>query len=240
MRKLAALIFVSLLLGPVQSSMAVNTSVEMTNGVPTICADGNPYNIGGWTVATLGGIWNLSVDEIKQRMDFTKSQGFEVIEIFVPWRKVEWNRNQFWWESMDSLMDYAENIGLYTIVQVTATIAPPWFGDTLYPDYISEFISDIKAYMPGYLFIAQSDKDTSTGTDFPVYNFLKDNFHMLLADANMAANRVAKIVEDLKNFAIQSSVAEKKPMEINLAVKNALRLAKIPLIWKLTLTKTFL
>ena len=116
--------------------LSINTSVEMINGVPTICVDGNPYNIGGWTVATLGGIWNLSVDEIKQRMDSTKSKGFEVVEIFVPWRKVEWNRGQFYWEKIDSLMDYAEDVGVYTIVQITATIAPPWFGDTVYPDAV--------------------------------------------------------------------------------------------------------
>ncbi|MCD4693478.1 MAG: beta-galactosidase [Calditrichales bacterium] len=136
MKKLAISIFICLFMISAQSLIAVNTSVEMINDVPTICANGAPYNIGGWTVATLGGIWNLSVDEIKQRMDFTKSQGFEVVEIFVPWRKVEWNRGQFYWERIDSLMDYAENIGLYTIIQVTATTAPPWFGDTVYPDAV--------------------------------------------------------------------------------------------------------
>ena len=136
MRRLLVLITLSLLFYFPVSLSGIHTSVEIINGVPTICANGEPYNISGWTVATLDGIWNLSVEEIKQRMDFTKSQGFEVAEIFVPWMMVEWNRDQFWWEKIDSLMDYAENIGLYIIIQATATMAPPWFGDTLYPDAV--------------------------------------------------------------------------------------------------------
>ena len=133
---------------PLQAQ-TVHTSVEMIDGVPTICANGEPYNIGGWTVATLGGIWNLSVEEIKERMDSTKSQGFEIVEMFIPWQMVEWNRDEFWWERIDSLMDYAGNIGLYTIVQVTATIAPPWFGDTLYPDAVFYTIDPDSSLHPG-------------------------------------------------------------------------------------------
>ncbi|MCK4233633.1 beta-galactosidase [candidate division WOR-3 bacterium] len=136
MRRLSGLLTLGFLLYFQTTLYGIHTSVEIINDVPTICANGQPYNIAGWTVATLGGIWNLSVDEIKQRMDFTKSQGFDIIEIFVPWQMVEWNRDQFWWERMDSLIDYAGNIGLYTIIQITATIAPPWFGDTLYPDAV--------------------------------------------------------------------------------------------------------
>ena len=58
------------------------------------------------------------------------------------------------------------------------------------------------------------------------YEFLKDNLPRLIADMDMAANRVAKIVSDLKNFSKQSNVAEKSPMQVNTAVKNALRLAQ--------------
>ena len=58
------------------------------------------------------------------------------------------------------------------------------------------------------------------------YDFLTDNLLQLVADMEMAANRVAKTVSDLKNYSRQSNVAEKVPLQINQAVKNALRLAK--------------
>jgi signal transduction histidine kinase/ActR/RegA family two-component response regulator len=58
------------------------------------------------------------------------------------------------------------------------------------------------------------------------YDFLADNLLQLVADMEMAANRVAKTVSDLKNYSRQSNVAEKVPLQINHAVKNALRLAK--------------
>jgi CheY-like chemotaxis protein len=45
----------------------------------------------------------------------------------------------------------------------------------------------------------------------------------------MAANRVTKIVADLKNFSRQSNIAEKHLLNINTAVKNALRLAQTTL-----------
>ena len=57
-------------------------------------------------------------------------------------------------------------------------------------------------------------------------DYLKENLHQLLSDIDMAANRIAKIVEDLKNFSKQSDVSEKQPMDINATVENALRLAK--------------
>ncbi|MBT8371082.1 MAG: hypothetical protein KJO34_08980 [Deltaproteobacteria bacterium] len=56
--------------------------------------------------------------------------------------------------------------------------------------------------------------------------FLEDNLSQLVADMDMAANRVAKIVSDLKNFSKQSNVAEKISLQVNTAVKNALRLAQ--------------
>ena len=61
------------------------------------------------------------------------------------------------------------------------------------------------------------------------YDFLEDNLVQLVADMELAAHRVAKTVADLKNFSKQSNVAEKAPMQVNLAVNNAMRLAKTTL-----------
>jgi CheY-like chemotaxis protein len=61
------------------------------------------------------------------------------------------------------------------------------------------------------------------------YEFLKDNLPQLIADMDLAANRVAKIVSDLKNFSKQSNVAEKTAIQMNAAIKNALRLAQTTL-----------
>ncbi len=58
------------------------------------------------------------------------------------------------------------------------------------------------------------------------YDFLEDNLVQLVADMELAAHRVAKTVSDLKNFSKQSNVAEKAPMQVNTAVKNAMRLAQ--------------
>jgi CheY-like chemotaxis protein len=58
---------------------------------------------------------------------------------------------------------------------------------------------------------------------------LKDNLAQLIADMEMAANRVTKIVGDLKNFSRQSNIAERHLLNINTAVKNALRLAQTTL-----------
>ena len=51
------------------------------------------------------------------------------------------------------------------------------------------------------------------------YDFLKDNLPQLVADMDMAANRIAKIVSDLKNFSKQSNVAQKSMVQVNLAYK---------------------
>jgi signal transduction histidine kinase/ActR/RegA family two-component response regulator len=59
--------------------------------------------------------------------------------------------------------------------------------------------------------------------------FLSENLDKLLSDMDMATNRVAKIIKDLKNFVRQSSVTEKGPVQINTAVQNAMRLAKTTL-----------
>ena len=56
-------------------------------------------------------------------------------------------------------------------------------------------------------------------------NYLKENLQQLLSDVDLAANRIAKIVADLKNFSKQSDVSQKEPMDVNSAVQNALRLS---------------
>ena len=61
------------------------------------------------------------------------------------------------------------------------------------------------------------------------YDFLEENLVQLVADMELAVHRVAKTVSDLKNYSKQSNVAEKMPMQINNAVKNAMRLAKTTL-----------
>jgi signal transduction histidine kinase len=58
------------------------------------------------------------------------------------------------------------------------------------------------------------------------YDFLKDHLPQLIADMEMAANRVVKIVSDLKNFSRQSNIAEKSLLNLNTAVRNALRLSQ--------------
>ena len=58
------------------------------------------------------------------------------------------------------------------------------------------------------------------------YDFLSDNLGQLVVDIEMAAQRIAKTVSDLKNYSRQSNVAEKVPLQVNSAVKNALRLAQ--------------
>jgi PAS domain S-box-containing protein len=59
------------------------------------------------------------------------------------------------------------------------------------------------------------------------FDFLEANLDQLLSDMDMAANRVAKIVTDLKDFARQSNVADKRAIQINDAVENAMRLAQV-------------
>jgi signal transduction histidine kinase len=57
-------------------------------------------------------------------------------------------------------------------------------------------------------------------------SFLEDNLIQLISDVNMAASRVANIVKDLKKFARQSYIFDKKPVQINTAVLSAIRLAQ--------------
>ena len=60
---------------------------------------------------------------------------------------------------------------------------------------------------------------------FPL-DYLQSHFGRLIDDMDMAANRVSKIVRDLKHFSRQSHVSEKEPLQINDAVTNAVRLAR--------------
>ncbi len=57
-------------------------------------------------------------------------------------------------------------------------------------------------------------------------SYLRKKLDPLLSDTELAANRIAKIVESLKNFSGQSDVADQYPMQINEAVENALKLAQ--------------
>jgi signal transduction histidine kinase len=57
-------------------------------------------------------------------------------------------------------------------------------------------------------------------------DYLQSHFGRLIDDMDMAANRVSKIVRDLKHFSRQSHVSEKEPLQINDAVTNAVRLAR--------------
>jgi signal transduction histidine kinase len=61
------------------------------------------------------------------------------------------------------------------------------------------------------------------------YDFLKEHLTQLIADMEMAANRVVKIVADLKNFSRQSNTSEKCALNLNAAVRNALRLCQTTL-----------
>mgnify|MGYP006299251551 CR=1 FL=1 len=59
--------------------------------------------------------------------------------------------------------------------------------------------------------------------------YLQSHFLQLIDDMDMAASRVSKIVKDLKNFSRQSRVSDRRPLQINEAVTNAVRLARATL-----------
>lgn len=56
--------------------------------------------------------------------------------------------------------------------------------------------------------------------------FLEERLPQLIADMELAAQRVARIVGELKRFSRQSDPAEREPLDVNVAVKNALRLCQ--------------
>jgi CheY-like chemotaxis protein len=58
------------------------------------------------------------------------------------------------------------------------------------------------------------------------YEYLRKRLGQLLDDMDLASNRVANTVNGLKNFARQSDVADKKPMLVNEAVRNAVQLSQ--------------
>ena len=62
------------------------------------------------------------------------------------------------------------------------------------------------------------------------YDFLKENLAQLLSDMDMAANRVTKIVNGLKDFSKRTDFAERRVIQINEAVENAIRLIQSTLI----------
>ncbi len=56
-------------------------------------------------------------------------------------------------------------------------------------------------------------------------DFVRQNLPRLISDMELAANRVALIVNGLKGFARKSNPAEKSYVQVNMAVQNAVRLA---------------
>lgn len=57
--------------------------------------------------------------------------------------------------------------------------------------------------------------------------FLKENLPQLLSDMEMASNRICRTVQNLKDYTKKSSVLmEKKPVALNMAVENAVRLVE--------------
>jgi len=61
------------------------------------------------------------------------------------------------------------------------------------------------------------------------YEFLRENLPQLLSDMDLAANRVAKTVGNLKDFTRQSSIVDRRPIRINDAAENAVRLIRMSL-----------
>jgi len=72
------------------------------------------------------------------------------------------------------------------------------------------------------------------------HDFLEDNLGRMIADMDLAANRMAKTVADLKRFSRQSNVAEKIPVQLNTAVHNAMRLSRAALSKASVKTELFL
>jgi len=79
-------------------------------------------------------------------------------------------------------------------------------------------------FMPIFDEYVKIDPDKTYGG--LTFDFIKKNLIQLIADVDMAANRIAKIVSDLKKFARESHSVEKALININDAVENAIRLSK--------------
>ena len=61
------------------------------------------------------------------------------------------------------------------------------------------------------------------------YSYIEKKLDHLLSDTGMASGRIVNIVSGLKHFARQTDIADKKPMQINEAVNNAIKLAQTTL-----------
>ena len=70
---------------------------------------------------------------------------------------------------------------------------------------------------------ARAEHETKTFGGLKI-DFLEENLGQMLSDVDLAAQRIVKIVSDLKNFARQTSVADKIQLDINRAIENAMRL----------------
>ena len=71
---------------------------------------------------------------------------------------------------------------------------------------------------------AQTRKEPHQKYGGLTYEFLKENLPEMLSDMELATNRVAKTVSNLKDYTRKSSIADRRPMRINTAVENAIRL----------------
>jgi len=58
------------------------------------------------------------------------------------------------------------------------------------------------------------------------FELIEENLAQLLTDMDLAADRMAETIKNLKDFTKKSSFADKKPVQVNTAVHNALRLAQ--------------
>lgn len=57
------------------------------------------------------------------------------------------------------------------------------------------------------------------------YDYLREKFSLLMEDMKLATNRIAKIVQNLKSVARQTDITEEKPVSLNQAVENAVKLS---------------
>jgi PAS domain S-box-containing protein len=56
--------------------------------------------------------------------------------------------------------------------------------------------------------------------------FLKENLSQLIKDIDIAGSRIARIVRQLKDFAKKTNVSDKRPMQVNIAVENTVRMVQ--------------
>lgn len=79
-------------------------------------------------------------------------------------------------------------------------------------------------FLPFFSQFAVKNPDNTYGG--LTFAYLEENLGQILSDAELAADRITKIVSDLKNFAKQTDIEDTSPVQINQAVGNALRLAQ--------------